>query len=418
VNSQLDRSLLFIVIALITIGLMAVYSSTSVITPDMIEKGEDKYSQFHYLKKQLLALLLGVVVMFAAYKVKLEFIRKMAVPLLILSLIVLLLVFTSLGITANGARRWIRLFFFSFQPSELVKLAMIVFLAWYMSRESFKKDNIIYFLIPILIMGVFQGIFLKQPDFGAAVSLAILTISMLLLGGARLAYIGGVSLIAMISLGALLADKSYRVKRLTAFLNPWDDPMGSGFQLIQSYIALGSGGLTGVGPGESKQKLLFLPEVHTDFIFSLIGEEAGFVAALIIIFLFALLFYRGIIIAKGASNNPFPYLMAAGITLMITIQALINFCVVTGLAPTKGLPLPFISYGGSSMIVNLIAVGLLLNVSKRQESPHELERAQIHTKMSKYGTDKPALQKQWHMGFGYNRCRQILRKRICERGLS
>ncbi len=395
---------------------MAVYSSTSVITPEMIEKGEGKVSQFHYLKKQLLALLLGAIFMFAAYKVKLEFVRKMAVPLLILSLIVLLLVFTSLGITVNGARRWIRLLFLSFQPSELVKLAMIVFLAWYMSRENFKKNNIIYFFIPIFIMAVFQGIFLRQPDFGAAVSLAILTISMMFLGGVRLAYIGGVSLIALISFGALLAAKSYRVKRLTAFLNPWEDPLGSGFQLIQSYIALGSGGLTGVGPGESKQKLLFLPEVHTDFIFSLIGEEGGFIAAIIVIFLFSLLFLRGIIIVRGA-NNLFPYLIASGITLMIAIQALINFFVVTGLAPTKGLPLPFISYGGSSMIVNLIAVGLLLNVSRGQEYLKNKEHKILDNPKISDTVGKVSI-RQWRIGFGYNRCRQISIKRKNERIIS
>lgn len=395
---------------------MAVYSSTSVITPEMIEKGEGKVSQFHYLKKQLLALLLGAIFMFAAYKVKLEFVRKMAVPLLILSLIVLLLVFTSLGITVNGARRWIRLLFLSFQPSELVKLTMIVFLAWYMSRENFKKNNIIYFFIPIFIMAVFQGIFLRQPDFGAAVSLAILTISMMFLGGVRLAYIGGVSLIALISFGALLAAKSYRVKRLTAFLNPWEDPLGSGFQLIQSYIALGSGGLTGVGPGESKQKLLFLPEVHTDFIFSLIGEEGGFIAAIIVIFLFSLLFLRGIIIVRGA-NNLFPYLIASGITLMIAIQALINFFVVTGLAPTKGLPLPFISYGGSSMIVNLIAVGLLLNVSRGQEYLKNKEHKILDNPKISDTVGKVSI-RQWHIGFGYNRCRRISIKRKNERIIS
>lgn len=416
-NYQFDRPTLFIVLALIIIGLMAVYSSTSVITPEMIEKGDGKVSQFHYLKKQLLAFLLGAVFMFAAYKIKLEFIRKMAVPLLILSLIILLLVFTSLGITANGARRWVKLLFLSFQPSELVKLAMIVFLAWYMSRENFRKDSFICFLIPIFIMGLFQGIFIKQPDFGAAVSLAILTISMLLLGGARLAYIGGISLIALVSFAVLLAAKSYRMKRLTAFLNPWDDPLGSGFQLIQSYIALGSGGLTGVGFGESKQKLLFLPEVHTDFIFSLIGEEAGFMAAIIVIFFFALLFYRGLIIAKG-TNSLFPYLIASGITLMITIQALINFCVVTGLAPTKGLPLPFISYGGSSMIVNLMAVGLLLNVSRGQSCSIRVEQTQMFTEIKKSNPAQPVFKKQWHMGFGYNRCRQIMLKRRTEQNIS
>ncbi len=400
-NLQFDRPTLFIVIALIIVGLMAVYSSTSVVTPD------GKGGEFHFLKRQLFALMLGIIVMILAYKIKLEYIKKMAVPLLILSLAGLLLVFTSMGVTTNGARRWIRILSLSFQPSELVKLAMIVFLAWYMSREAFKKDNFILFIIPIVIMGIFQTIFMLQPDFGATVSLAILTIFMLLLGGVRLRFIGGISFVAIIAFAALLIAKPYRVKRLTAFIDPWEDPLGSGFQLIQSYIALGSGGLTGVGIGESKQKLAFLPEVHTDFIFSLIGEEAGFIAALFIVLLFICLFYRGIIIASRTKDS-FAYFIACGTVLMITIQAIINFSVVTGLAPTKGLPLPFISYGGSSLIVGMTAIGLLLNVSryKEQYSFVEEEDKNIYKKINP-AINQAKYTRQWQLGFGYKYCKAI-----------
>lgn len=398
---QFDRPTLFIVITLIIIGLMAVYSSTSVVTPD------GKLGQFHYLKRQLFTLMLGIIVMIAAYKIKLEYIKKMAVPLLILSFIGLLAVFTSLGITANGARRWIKVLSLSFQPSELVKLAMIVFLAWYMSREAFKKDSFIWFIIPIGIMGIFQAIFLLQPDFGAAVSLAILTIFMLLLGGVRLRFIGGVSFAAIIAFAALLITKPYRVKRLTAFIDPWEDPLGSGFQLIQSYIALGSGGLTGVGIGESKQKLAFLPEVHTDFIFSLIGEEAGFIIALAVILLFFCFFYRGIVIASK-TKDLFAYFIACGTMMMITIQAIINFSVATGLAPTKGLPLPFISYGGSSLIVSMTAIGLLLNVSRFQEQLSLVqEEYKADDKEFNIKANQSKYIRQWQRGFGYNRCRKI-----------
>lgn len=406
-NQQFDRPTLFIVIALIIIGLMAVYSSTSVVTPDMIEKQGEKVTQFYYLKKQLFTLLIGIIIMFAAYKMNLQYIKRMAVPLLIVSFIGLILVFTSLGMSANGARRWLRVFSLSFQPSEMVKLAMIVFLAWYMSREAFKRDSFVWFIIPIGIMGVFQAVFLLQPDFGAAVSLAILTISMLLLGGARLRFIGGVSCIAFLAFVVLLITKPYRVKRFTAFLDPWEDPLGSGFQLIQSYIAFGSGGLTGVGIGESKQKLAFLPEVHTDFIFSMIGEEAGFITALIIVLLFFFLFYRGIVIA-GRTKDLFAYFVACGTVMMITIQAIINFCVATGLAPTKGLPLPFISYGGSSLIVSMAAIGLLLNVSRFQEQASLVrEEYKTNDKEFNYKANQSKHIRQWHRGFGYNHCRKI-----------
>ncbi len=407
-NGQCDRQILFIVFALVIIGLLAVYSSTSVITPELAEKQNGKAVQFFFLKKQLYALFLGVLLLLLLSRVNLRILKICALPVLVISLIVLLLVFTSLGISVKGATRWINLTLFSFQPSELVKLAMILFLAWYMSREAFKKDNFIYFIIPIGIMGIFQVIFLMQPDFGASISLAILTISMLLLGGVRLRFIGGVSFIALIAFTALLISEPYRLRRVTAFIDPWEDPLRSGFQLIQSYIALGSGGLTGVGIGESKQKLAFLPEVHTDFIFSLIGEEAGFFGASIVIILFCLLFYRGILIASKM-KDPFAYYIACGTVLMITIQAIINFSVVTGLAPTKGLPLPFVSYGGSSLLISMMAIGLLINVSRYQES-NALSQAEkiIDDKTLVNRVNHAKNIRNWQRGLGYTRCKAIL----------
>ncbi len=240
---------------------------------------------------------------------------------------------------------------------------MVLFLSGYMSMSRYSKEKFTSFLIPIVIMGVFQVIFLKQPDFGAAMSLGLLTISMLFLSGIKLRYLFSLGLLVIPVLTKLIMEP-YRWKRVVAFLDPWKDPQGSGFQLVQSFIALGSGGLTGVGLGEGKQKLFFLPEVHTDFIFSLIGEEVGFIGASVVAVLFFIFFLKGISIARKAAE-PFHYYLAYGLSMMIALQAIFNFAVVTGMLPTKGLPLPFISYGGSSLIINMTAVGLLLNISRK-----------------------------------------------------
>jgi cell division protein FtsW len=259
-------------------------------------------------------------------------------------------------------------------------------------------------------MAVFQIIFLKQPDFGAVMSLALLTISLLFISGIKLRY--------LLSLGALsipviikLISEPYRWKRVAAFLDPWKDSQGSGFQLVQSFIALGSGGIRGVGLGESKQKLSFLPEVHTDFIFSLIGEEVGFIGAAFVVVLFTILFIRGIVITRKA-KDPFAYYLAFGISIMIAIQAVINFAVVTGMVPTKGLPLPFISYGGSSLIVNMVAIGLLLNVSRTAGyKAEDQEKEFIVSDNPEDGDFSAAKQRQtnvsrysrWSKGYGYSR---------------
>lgn len=359
-----DKWLLLVVLLLILIGLTAVYSSTSVISPDIVEKYRKKgveLSQFVFVKKQLFTILLGAITMFIAYKVPLEYIKKMAVPLLVISLVCLLLVFTSLGLSAGGARRWIKVWPSTFQPSELVKLSMVIFLSKYMTMQFYKKGGVLPFLIPVGIMGVFQAVFIKQPDFGAVMSLAVLTMSMLYLSGIKLRYLFSLGVLG-IPIVAKLISEPYRWKRIVAFLDPWKDAQGSGFQLVQSFIALGSGGLAGVGLGEGRQKLSFLPEIHTDFIFSLIGEEIGFIGAISVATLFFILFVKGILIARKTAD-PFHYYLASGISFMIAIQALINFAVVTGMVPTKGIPLPFISYGGSSLVVSMTAVGLLLNVS-------------------------------------------------------
>lgn len=361
---QYDRWLLLITAVLVGIGALMVYSSTSVVTGVFAKRS---IGQFFYFKRHMFTMAIAAVFMFVAYKTGINTLKKAAIPLLVFSFILLILVFVpGLGVSAGGARRWIRLWPSTFQPSELLKLSMIIFLARYLSLPSYKRDSKVSFLIPIGIMGLFQLIFLKQPDFGATMSLGLLTFFMLILSGVRLRYIMSLTVL-LIPVIVKLVMEPYRLKRVLTFLDPWKDSQGGGFQLVQSVIALGSGGLSGIGLGKSKQKLSFLPESHTDFIFSLVGEELGFIGALIIVGLFLALFLRGILIANRAaeaSDDRFVYYLASGLSMMIALQALINFFVVTGLAPTKGLPLPFISYGGSSLLVNMVAVGILLNLSK------------------------------------------------------
>lgn len=368
-KQQYDRWILITVFLLIFIGLIAVYSSTSVINPDLAAKLQKKgisVSPFLYLKKQLFTVLLGIISMFIAIKIPLKTLRKIAIPLLIFSFLLLLLVFTPLGVEGNGARRWIRIWPSIFQPSEFVKLSMVIFLSWYMSMPFYKKDKIIFFFIPISVMGVIQLVFIKQPDFGAFMSLGILTLSMLYISGIRLRYIFSLMILA-IPVIVKLASEPYRLKRIMAFIDPWKDAQGSGFQLVQSFIALGSGGFRGVGLGNGKQKLSFLPEVHTDFIFAHIGEELGFFIAVIVVFLFGFLFFRGLMISKR-QKELFNFYLSFGLSIMIAIQAIINFSVVTGMVPTKGLPLPFISYGGSSLLISMTAAGILLNLSKAEDN--------------------------------------------------
>jgi len=340
-----DKWLLLVTALLVGFGALMIYSSTSVITPVFAKKN---ITEFYYFKRHVFTIIIGFIfLLFAYYKLKPSYLKKIAVPLLIVSFVLLILVYIpGIGVTAGGARRWIRLWPSTFQPSELVKLSMVVFLARYMSMPEYRTDSIKSFIIPVVTMGVFQIAIITQPDFGAVMSLAFLTFAMLFLSGIKLRYIASLSVFAIPVIIKLVLEP-YRLKRITCFLDPWKDPQGCGFQLAQSFIALGSGGFTGIGLGSSKQKLSYLPESHTDFIFSIIGEEFGFIGVIIVIALFLVVFIKGISIANRAKDR-FVYYLATGLSLMISLQALINFAVATGLVPTKGLPLPFISYGGSS----------------------------------------------------------------------
>ncbi len=375
-----DKTLLIVMVLLMAFGALMIYSATSVVTPQLAKKN---ITEFHYFKKHTFTMILGVIVMLAVYRINPASLEKLAIPLLAAAFVLLLLVFVpGLGVTAGGARRWIRLWPTTFQPSELVKLAMVVFLARYLSSPAYHPERFSSFIKPLMVMAVFQVVFLKQPDFGATMSLGIMTFAMLFIAGLRLRYLLSVGILA-VPVVVWLALTPYRLKRIVSFWDPWKDPQGSGFQLIQSFIAIGSGGITGLGIGESKQKLSFLPASHTDFIFCLVGEELGLIGATLVIALFLCLFFRGLMIATRA-KDPFLGYLAYGLTLLISVQALINFAVVTGLVPTKGLPLPFMSYGGSALLVNMAAVGLLLRVSKGEQEPRAvIDKDLIARKMAR-----------------------------------
>jgi len=342
-----------------------VYSSTALMS--MRNSG----SGFNYLFKHLFTVSVGIAVMIAISLVNYKKIRPLVPALMVASCVLLLLVFVpGIGVSANGAQRWIRLWpsTITFQPSELVKLAMVIFLADYMDKYIYNMKDYRYGIcIPVGIMMGFQIIIIIQPDFGAAMSLSILTISLLVLGGTRLKQIGILLFSSLPIIYLLIRYEPYRLKRFTCFWDPWEEPLGCGYQLIQSLIAFNNGKVLGAGLGKSKQKLSFLPEAHNDFIFSIIGEELGLLVSICVIGVFLWLFMKGMKVASR-TGDPFGNFLALGLSLMIGIQALINFSVSTGLLPTKGLPLPFISYGGSALVINMAAAGILINISRQNEA--------------------------------------------------
>jgi cell division protein FtsW len=263
----------------------------------------------------------------------------------------------------NGARRWVKAGPLTFQPAELVKIVLVIYLSSYLSsRKELIKDFQKGLLPALIVAGIFLSLVLAQPDFGTVMTMSVVVLLMLLAGGARFTHLGALFAVMAPAAVFLVAYKAYRLRRITSFLNPWDDPQGAGHQIIQSFLAFGSGGVLGRGLGEGRQKLLFLPERHSDFIFAVIGEELGLVGALAVLVLFGVILWRGIRIALRTRG--FSRMLALGVTVLICVQALINMAVVTGIMPTKGIALPFVSYGGSALLVTLASVGVLLNISK------------------------------------------------------
>jgi len=353
------RTVFIITLALLMIGVVMIYSSSAIYA---YEKFND--STF-FITRHLIFLLLGFIAMISAMSVNLESLRGISKALLLLSIFLLMLVLLpGIGISVGGARRWFRMGSLSFQPSELAKFALILYLADFLSRKGYKIKNLLHGYLPsILAVGVVSFLILLQPDLGTAIAIFFVSFLIIFISGGSLKHLFSTVLLGLPFLYYLIFSVPYRRRRMLIFLNPWKDQRGSGFQIIQSFLALGSGGFLGVGLGQSKQKLFYLPESHTDFIFSIIGEELGFLGASAVVLLFMSFVYIGMR-AFLKEYRPFNKILIFGITSMITFEVLVNIGVSVGAFPTKGLPLPFISYGGSSLIFHMMAVGLLLNAMR------------------------------------------------------
>lgn len=367
----MDHILLFVTITLALVGLVMVFSASAVVA------GNRFHDSWYYLKRQLAWLAVGLVLLHAASLVDYIWWKRLAFPLLGLIIVFLVVVLIpSIGIAANGARRWLPLGPISIQPAEMAKLISVIYLAAYLAKKGDRLQHFSTGLLPVLlVIGVISGLILLEPDLGTVVVLGLVMGGLLFIGGARLSHLSTLALSAVPIGLALVLTSGYRRQRFMAFLEPWKDASDTGFQITQSFLAFGSGGLFGVGLGESKQKLFFLPEAHTDFVLALVGEELGFVGAGIIVLCFALFAIRGFQISTRA-RIPFGRYLGIGITTLIGIQALINACVVTGLLPTKGLTLPFVSYGGSSLVISMTGVGILLNISRDRQAGREETRQQ------------------------------------------
>jgi len=355
-----DPIILISVLLLIGIGLVAVYSASSILA-------EARFGDhYFYLKRQAVFCLFGILLMIAAKNINYLVYRKLVYVFLGLSVLLLvLLLIPGLGFKVGGAQRWFRFGLVSLQPSEAAKLSLAIFMAYSMSKNVDQMSTFFNGLFPHLLVGsIFVALILLQPDLGTAVIIGMWMLILLFIGGVHLGQLFVLLGVATPIVFYLISQSTYRLNRWWAFLNPWEDPQGFGFQIIHSFLAFGSGGLFGVGLGNSKQKLFYLPEPHTDFVAAIIAEEAGFIGISILTILFALIVIRGIKIALKAPELFGTYL-ALAISCMLAVQVIVNMGVVMALLPTKGLTLPFISYGGSSLVVSLLGMGILMNISRR-----------------------------------------------------
>ncbi len=358
-SRPMDRTVLAVTYMLTLIGLVIMFSASGVMA-------ETRYGDAtFFLKRQSLWLLLGLMILHWVAQRDYNMWKMLAPYALVLTFVLLVLVLIPfLGTQVNGARRWFRVAGFSVQPGEIAKLSIVLYLASFLVR---KEQALVTFsrgmLAPLAVVGMFAGLLLLEPDLGTAVVLTLLLFGLLFLGGARIPHLLVMAALLLTVAYTLIMQSDYRRRRLLNFIDPWQDPTDAGFQLTQSFVALGNGGLFGVGLGEGRQKLFFLPEAHADFVLALVGEELGFLGTGLLIGLFAVLIVKGFQIA-GRAPDAFGRHLAGGVTLLVGIQVLINMSVVSGLLPTKGLTLPFVSYGGSSLIVSLMAIGILLSISR------------------------------------------------------
>jgi cell division protein FtsW len=354
-----DCWLFAVALVLLSTGVVMIYSASAIVAADRFR------DPYFFLKRQVFWAALGCGALWLALRTDYRRLEKLVLPLLALAgLLLVLVLIPGLGVSVNGSRRWLRLGPFSFQPAELGKLALVIYLAAFLARKRDELHDLWRGLVPPLAVGgALAGLVLLQPDLGNAVTLLVLTMGLLFLAGARTSWLAMLAIPALPLAALAVWAAPYRMRRVFAFLDPWQDPRGSGFQIIQSWLAFGGGGVLGRGIGESKQKLFYLPEAHTDFIFAIVGEEVGFVGASAVVVLFAVLVWRGLRIGLRAAD-PFGAYLALGITVLVATQTLVNLGVVTGMLPTKGLPLPFLSFGGSALLMTMLATGVLLNISQ------------------------------------------------------
>jgi cell division protein FtsW len=359
---RFDPILLCAVLGLVTFGLVMVYSASAVLAQDKL--GDSLY----FFKRQLTAAGMGVVAMAVAMKVGWRKLARWAYPLLLLAIVLLVAVaIPGIGTTAGGARRWIRLPGFSLQPAELAKFAWVVYLSYSLAKKREKVATFsVGFLPHLALCGVLVLLCMLQPDFGSSVLLVFMLFVLLFAAGAKLSYLVGSVLLALPMAYVAIATSPYRMKRILAFLDPWAHRHDVGYQVAESLMSIGSGGVLGLGLGDGRQKLFFLPEAHTDFIFSIIGEETGLIGVGLLVALYGMVLWRGVR-ASLAAGETFGTYLGLGITSIIAFQATVNMCVAMGLLPTKGLTLPFVSYGGTSLVVLMGAAGVLLSLSANAE---------------------------------------------------
>ena len=357
---QSDKWLFLATLALVCASVVMVYSASAFVALE-------KYQQPNFfVTRQLMWACLGMALLSIVMRIDYRTYKNDKLVWVLLGLVGLMLVFVLFSRPINGARRWVGIGGFGIQPSELAKVAAILFTALALDRRCHRINDIGYSLLPIgIIVGGLVGLIMLEPDFGTAVSLLAVVGVMVFAAGFSYRYVGGTLLLALPALSVILIQEDYRRRRLLTFLDPWADPLGDGFHIIQSLIAVGTGGVFGKGLWSGVQKLFYLPEPHTDFIFAVISEETGLIGASLVVLCFSVIGWRGVRMATRAPDR-FGAFLAVGITMMLVLQAFGNISVVLGLMPTKGIPLPLVSNGGSSMLVNLLAIGVLLNISQHQ----------------------------------------------------
>lgn len=357
-----EKRILFPVILLSGLGIIMVYSASASISMQTYD------TAFHFMKKQAFFLMLSLGVMFVTASLPYKLYKSISYVILFSAIGLLAAVlFPSLGREAGGAHRWLNLFGFTFQPAEFAKLALIIFMGYSLSKKQDLIENFSVGFVPhAAVFGLFAGLIIIQPDFGTVVVLGLITWGMMFVAGVKLTHLISPTPILIPVVYFLIVKVEYRLERILAFLSPWDDPYNTGYQITHSLKAFGSGGLTGKGIALGMQKMHYLPEPHTDFIFSIIGEELGLIGVITVLVLYLVLLLKGLDISRN-SNNTFGSLTAAGLTMYIGIQVIINTGVALGLLPTKGLTLPFISYGGTSLMINMAAMGILMNIGASQK---------------------------------------------------